>query len=135
MKQYNKFFKKRKGFVKLFPQSAGVLKSVKKRRLKLGLISNSTRFIVMSILNHYNLKKYFDVIMAMEDVKNRKPAPDMILKACKILEVSPKNTIIVGDTSNDMIAGKMAGCIMVGYRIDGEYRINNLKEIEKFIYV
>src|SRR3990170_2787323 len=37
MQQYNKFFKKRKDYVKLFPQSAEVLKNISKRKLKLGL--------------------------------------------------------------------------------------------------
>ena len=133
MRQYNKFFKKRKGYVKLFPQSAEVLKNIKKRKLKLGLISNSTKFIVMSVLNHYKLRKYFDVIIAMEDVKNRKPAPDSVLKACRLLKVKPQNAILIGDTMNDMIAGEKAGCVTVGYKIEGDYKIDELKNIEKLL--
>ena len=71
----------------------------------------------------------------MDDVKRRKPAPDMILKACKMLKVKPKNTILVGDTINDMIAGKRAGCVTMGYKIKGDYTVNNLRKIERFIYV
>jgi len=69
----------------------------------------------------------------MDDVKRRKPAPDMILKACKILKVKPKNTILVGDTKNDMIAGKRAGCITVGYKMMGDYRIDKLYSITRFL--
>ena len=65
----------------------------------------------------------------MDDVKRRKPAPDMILKACKLLRINPKNTILVGDTMNDIIAGKRAGCVTVGYKVKGDYRINNLNQI------
>ena len=133
MQQYNKFFKKRKSYVKLFPQSAEVLKEIKKRKLKLGLISNSTKFIVMSVLNHYKLKKYFDVIITMEDVKNRKPAPDSVLKACRLLKVKPQNAILIGDTMNDMIAGGGAGCVTVGYKIKGDYSINSLNSITNYL--
>lgn len=133
MQQYNKFFKKRKDYVKLFPHSAEVLKNIRKRKLKLGLISNSTNFIVMSVLNHYKLRKYFDVVITMEDVKHRKPAPDSVLKACRLLKVSPKNAIFIGDSINDVIAGKSAGVVTIGYKIEGDYRINELKKVLKFV--
>ena len=130
---YNKRFKKRSKNVKLFPQTRMVLENLSKLDIRLGLISNSTKLIVLAILNRYKLRKYFHVIVTMDDVKRRKPSPDMALKACRILKVKPKNTILVGDTKNDMIASKRAGCIAVGYKIKGEYQINYLKEIERFI--
>ncbi len=126
---YDMNFKKRKALVKLFPEAVDTLKKLKQRPIKIGLITNSTRFIASAILAHFKLKKYFQVIVTMDDVKRRKPAPDMILKAFKILKVKPENTILVGDTMNDMIAGKRAGCITVGYNIKGDYKIDNLKEI------
>ncbi|HLC50204.1 MAG TPA: HAD family hydrolase [Candidatus Nanoarchaeia archaeon] len=130
---FNMFFEKRKNLVRIFPDSKEVLESLKKRKIKLGLLSNSTRFIVLTILDNYKIRKYFDVIVAMEDVKRRKPSPDMVLKACRKLKVNSKNAIIIGDTMNDMIAGRRAGCVTVGYRLKGDYRIDRLKEIERFI--
>ena len=132
---YNLNFKKRKKYVRIFPNSELVLKNLKKKKLKLGLLTNSTEKITMEILEHIKIKKYFDVILTMNDVRRRKPAPDMVLKACRKLKINPENAIVVGDTDNDMIAGKRAGCVTVGYMIKGDYGINRLKEIEKFIYV
>ena len=129
---YNKNFKGRIKHVKLFSQSLPALENLKKYPIKLGLITNSTRFIAAAILNRHKLKKYFDVVITMNDVKRRKPAPDMILKACKILKVKPKNTILVGDTMNDMVAGKRAGCVTVGYKVNGDYRIEKL-DITRFL--
>ena len=126
---HNSNFVKWKNRVKLFPESKITLKKLKKEKIKLGLISNSTKFIVNLILKHNKIKNYFDVIMTLEDVKKRKPAPDMIILACKKLKIKPENAILVGDTKNDMLAGKRAGCITVGYRIKGEYKIDNLNEI------
>ena len=131
--RYNANFIKRKKLVKIFPESKKILSELKKRKIKLALLTNSTTFIALSILKHHKIRKYFDVILAMEDVKKRKPAPDMVLKACKKLGVKPKNAIIVGDTMNDMIAGKRAGCITVGYTIKGDYMVDKLKEIYKLI--
>ena len=125
---YNLKFRNRIRHVKIFPQSKKVLEKLKNKRIKLGLITNSTGFITLTILNHFKLKKYFDVVVTMDDVRRRKPAPDMILKACKTLKVMPKNTILVGDTMNDIIAGRRAGCATVGYKVKGDYEINSLKE-------
>lgn len=130
---YNLNFKKRKRYVKLFPQSATILEKLQKHPIKIGLITNSTRFISSTILNHFNLKKYFSAVVTMNDVKRRKPAPDMILKACKMLKVKPKNTILVGDTMNDIIAGRRAGCITIGYKVKGDYGIDRLNSITRFL--
>lgn len=126
---YNMKYKKWIKSVKLFQQSISILKKLKKEKIKLGLITNSTRIITITILNHFDLKKYFDVIVTMDDVKRRKPAPDMVLKACKILKVKPQNTILTGDTKNDMLAGKKAGCITVGYKMKGDLKINKLNRV------
>lgn len=128
---YNFYFKKRQNHVILFPEVISVLKKLKSKRIKIGLITNSTKEIAYGNLNHFKLKKYFDAVVTMNDVKKRKPNPEMILKACRILNVNPRNTILVGDTKNDMIAGKRAGCTTVGYKVKGDYRINRLNEILK----
>ena len=83
----------------------------------------------MNTIKHYKLKKYFKAIVTVDDVKRGKPAPDMVIKACRILKVNPKNTILIGDSKNDMAAGRRAGCISVGYGINGDYKISSLKEI------
>ena len=127
-----KYFKKNIMYVRIFPETKSVLKKLSKKT-KIGLITNTPRKILNPVLRHYKLKKYFDIIVTVDDVKKGKPAPDMALKACKMLKVIPKNAILVGDTKNDMIAGKRAGCIAVGYKIKGEFEINNLNSITRFL--
>ena len=130
---HNANFKKRKNYVKLNNQPVKILKELQKRKIKLGLITNSSKFITTTILNHFKLRKYFDVILTMDDVERRKPAPDMIFKACKILKVNLKNAILIGDTKNDILAGKNAGCVTVGYKIKGNYKIDKLDSITRFL--
>ena len=127
-----KYFQKNRKYVKVFPKSINVLENLSNRNIRMALITNTPRNILIPTLKYYKLKKYFKAIVTIDDVKKGKPAPDMALKACKMLKVNPKNTILVGDTQNDMIAGKRAGCVTVGYRIKGDYKINELKQIFKF---
>ena len=126
---FNRNFSKRLKLVKLMPGAELTLKELRKRNIKLALITGSTRKITSGILKKFNLKKYFGCILGMEDVKRRKPAPDMVLKACRLLKVKPQNAIIVGDTMNDITAGKRAKCVTVGYKIKGDYIIEKLKDI------
>ena len=132
-KVYLIFFKKRIKYVKLYPQSIPVLQEIKKRKIRTALITNSPKSLVLKILRHHGLKKYFNATITIDDVKKGKPEPDIVLKAIKILNVSPRNTILIGDTRNDMIAGKKAGCITIGYKVKGDHIINNLVEIERFL--
>lgn len=99
----------------------------------MALITNTPKRILIPTLKHYKLRKYFNAIVTIDDVKKGKPAPDMAMKACKLLKVNPENTMLIGDSKNDMIAGKRAGCITIGYKTKGDYKINGLDEVNKFI--
>ena len=124
-----KYFAKNRKYVTVFPKSIDILEKLSDSKLKIALITNTPKRILMHTLKHYKLKKYFKAIVTVDDVKRGKPAPDMVIKACRILKVNPKNTILIGDSKNDMAAGRRAGCISVGYGINGDYKISSLKEI------
>jgi len=128
-----KYFAKNRKYVRVFPNSVNVLKKLSNNNVKMALITNTPKRILVPTLRHYKLKKYFKAIVTVDDVKRGKPAPDMALKACRMLKVRPKNTILVGDTKNDMIAGKRAECITVGYKINGDYKVSRLISITEFL--
>ena len=130
---YNLAFKSRSEFVRLNSEAIPTLEKVKELKMKTCIITNSTRPITMEFLDNFRIKKYFDEIVTMEDVKNGKPAPDMVLKACSLLGIRPADAIVVGDTINDMLAGKSAGCTTIGYKIKGDFKIEELGEIINFI--
>ena len=39
----------------------------------------------------------------------RKPAPGLILRACRELEINPANSILIGDSERDIESGRRAG--------------------------
>ncbi len=119
--------------IKLFPDTLPVLKEVVDKGWKIGLISNSTKGIIAPVMKRHNITKYFDVVMSMNDVKNGKPHPEMVIKACKLLKVKASETVVIGDTQNDMIAGKKAGCMTIGLKTKGDYTINRLSSITRFL--
>lgn len=69
------------------------------------------------------------VVVGSNDVPKAKPAPDMLLRACELLEVSPERAVMVGDSHFDRAAAAGAGCRFVGLGIDGDVRIEQLVEL------
>ena len=70
-----------------------------------------------------------DALVCGTDVAASKPAPDGIRKALAMLGIRADEAIYVGDTSYDREAGRRAGIRFIGYRIDGDARIESLGEI------
>ena len=85
---------------------------VKKKGIKIGIVTTKIRSEAIAILKGYKLP--YDTLIAGDDVKKRKPHPEPVLKACRNLKLKPKDCIFVGDHPFDMMAAKSAGCVAVG---------------------
>ena len=131
--QKDRFFRKNKHLVRIFPHTSTILKETRKKRLKTAIISNSTRSIVGSVLKDKGLRGYFDAILTAEDVGKGKPNPEMVKKACRLLGVRPSQAIVVGDTQNDMKAGKRAGCTTIGYKTKGDFCVKSLRMVMEIV--
>ncbi len=130
---HKKLISKYKNDVKLMPGAKKVLKAIKKKNIKIGLVTNTLRGQTEDKLRHHEIKNYFDAVVTGSDAERVKPYPDPILKLCKNLNVAPDEAILVGDTKNDYRAGKAAGCIVVGLNLDGDFVISKLDELLQLI--
>lgn len=63
------------------------------------------------------------------DVPCPKPAPDMVLAACGLLDTAPEAAVMIGDSAFDRDAAAAAGVRFIGLRTDGEDRIERLDEL------
>jgi HAD superfamily hydrolase (TIGR01509 family) len=118
--------------IELFPDTEEVLHHIKTEyRLKVGLVTNTPRENVNKILEHFHLSNHFDVILTGNDVKRGKPDAEIVITACERLNVQPEHAILVGDTKADFMAGKAAGCsvIGVGENSAGDVHIEKLDEL------
>ena len=94
--------------VKPFNGCKEVLKYLKKKGIKLAIVSSKKNDVIKLGLDLYDLEKYFDVIIGADDVKNHKPDPEGIKLA--VSKLSPKKKVLyVGDNPSDIMAGKNAG--------------------------
>lgn len=61
-----------------------------------------------------SLSDAFDVLVCADDVANRKPHPEPVLRAVELLGVELDRTLFVGDSTFDLIAGRAAGVRTAG---------------------
>jgi len=117
--------------IKIFPETKGVLEKLK--GYKKGLITNTPKNCTYKILEKFSIQKYFDTVVTTDDVEKGKPDPEIVLKACKDLNVDPSKVVLVGDTLSDIKAGREAGCTVVGVKVDGDFTIKDISELTKII--
>lgn len=84
------------------------------KRYRLAIFTSRPREEALYTLRKYELDKFFDVIVSLDDVKETKPFPEGILKILDSLRIAPGNVLYFGDTVDDMIAAKNAGVVGVG---------------------
>lgn len=82
-------------------------------RVPFAVVSGSRRSSVVGSLTALGLLDKFDTIVAAEDYKNGKPAPDGFLLAAERLGVSPKDCLVFEDTALGIQAATAAGMASV----------------------
>jgi len=79
--------------------------------VKIGLNTGYPSKFQEKIINHFEMDRYIDAYISSEEVALGRPYPYMIyslMEQCKILNI--QNVAKIGDTANDMMEGKNAGC-------------------------
>ena len=82
----------------------------------------------MDVLYHLYFEKYLKVAIGASEGIRKKPAPDTAREALRLLQISAKDALYVGDSDVDIQTAKNAGipCISVtwGFR-DRDFLIEN----------
>ena len=81
---------------------------------KLALASGSYHPVIDAILSLKDLRKYFPVIVSVQDVQRGKPAPDVFLRAAELLQVRPEECCVIEDSAAGVEAARSAGMIVIG---------------------
>lgn len=79
---------------------------LKENGFKLALASNTTRSVVDEVIKKLGMANVFDVIVGGDEVKRRKPAPEIYLKTAKLLGLRAKDCVVFEDS----IVGAEAAC-------------------------
>ena len=93
-----------------FPNVTEILEALKKSDYKLGIITNGFGQFQMDNIRALQIEYYFDVILVSEWAGMKKPDERIFFKALEQLQVSPDESVFVGDhPENDVKAAKQVG--------------------------
>ena len=77
--------------------------------IKVGLASSTAQHLVRDEIGTAGLLPYFQTLVCGDMVEHSKPAPDIFLKACEILNADPTKSIAIEDSFNGIRSAHCAG--------------------------
>ncbi len=83
----------------------------------LAVCTNRAKTMAM-VLEHFDLARYFDIVMTALAVANPKPHPEPLLKVLAHYRIGPGAAIFVGDSEVDRQAALAASVPFVAYKAD-----------------
>jgi 2-phosphoglycolate phosphatase len=96
------------------PGLTAALDALTRAGLKLAIATNRSEGGARAILRGFGMELRFEAIVALEHVDQVKPHPEPVYKACAALGVPVGAAAMIGDTPDDMRAGRAAGAWVVG---------------------
>jgi len=105
------------------------LYKLKDRGIKVAVTTADTTSRAEDTLCSLGLASHFDAVVGADRVSSTKPAPDMALLACELLDVHPMDAVVVGDNITDMQMGKSAGVAGVIGVLTGVCQVRQLEAL------
>lgn len=129
----------------VFPGIPDLLRRIRNSGKRLALMTGVEKVMMQFTLKPFGLTTYFEELVTADDVERGKPDPEGILLALKRLGVRPNESIYVGDSPADIIAGKRAG-VSTGAALwspenrgdptaeNPDYEFRSVQQLEDFLF-
>lgn len=94
----------------------GVMEGLARLRaagVQLACVTNKAARFTTDLLERKGLTDFFAVVVCGDSLARKKPDPLPFAHACERLGIAPAHAAVIGDSANDIIAGKAAGCTVI----------------------
>lgn len=115
-----------KNFVKPLPDAINLINSIYSLDINIAVISNDIHSRVKLAMESLGIMDKISLIIGGDEVKNVKPAGDMLLRAIDYFKCNPSDVVNIGDHPND---------IRMGHNSDVKFNIGvltGLNDADKF---
>ena len=93
-----------------YPYVPETLTALQQRGLKLAVVTNKNEAHAKQLLADLDLARYFAHIYGGDSLPEKKPSPLPLASTAAAFGIKPQEMLMVGDSANDILAGKAAGC-------------------------
>lgn len=97
---------------RLLPRVKETLNGLRGKGIKVGIVTRNCEDAVRKVFP--DIDKFCDVFISRNSIKKVKPHPDHLTSAMRALGVSREETMMVGDHTIDILAGKRVGVKTIG---------------------
>ena len=94
----------------VYPGAREGLARLRARGLKLACVTNKPQAFAETLLAAKGLEGSFEFVFGGDAFEQKKPHPLPLRRACEALGSQPRHTLMVGDSVNDALAARAAGC-------------------------
>jgi len=129
----------------VFPGITQLLRRIRSTGRRLALVTGVEKIMMEYTLNPFNLSEFFETRVNADDVRKSKPDPEGINLALSRIKVNPRESMYVGDSPADVIAGKRAG-VLTGAALwspenrgdptteHPDYEFRSVKQLSDFLF-
>ena len=118
--------------VKIYPAVAETLKTLKSKGIILTIASSRSHASLAEYVESLGLSSFISHILGADDVDKGKPDPEPVNRILERFGISPEETMVVGDTSFDIMMGRNAGTRTCGVTY-GNGSMESLNDADRLI--
>ena len=97
-----------------YPDVDSGLKKLQAAGYILALVTNKPILFVPKILQSFGWQDLFSEVLGGDSLPLKKPDPAPLLHVCQMLNVTPEQAVMIGDSRNDILAGQHANMDTLG---------------------
>jgi phosphoglycolate phosphatase len=102
-------------YLKMEPHLMETLQALKERGVLRAINTNRTTS-VPSLMDRFNLRPHFDMVVTALDVKHPKPHPESVEKILRTLGVNKEEALFIGDSEVDRGTAEASGVLFAAYK-------------------
>lgn len=97
-------------FSSVYPEVHEGLAAMRDKGLHLACVTNKPLAFALPLLEKTGLHVYFQIVYGGDSFPKKKPDPQPLLQVCSDFALAPPQVVAIGDSSNDALAARAAGC-------------------------
>jgi 3-amino-5-hydroxybenzoic acid synthesis related protein len=105
---YRKLCQKHINRISLFPEGPILLQKLRALGLKLAVLTGKDRVRTLQTLDHFNIRYFFQEVVASDQLRVPKPDPEGILHTLKLLDCATNEAVMIGDSVSDILCAQRA---------------------------
>lgn len=102
-----------------YPGVISTLQRLRQAGLRAAVVTNKQHRFAVELFERLQMAAWIDLVVGGDTCERRKPDPQPLLYACQRLALPLTQTVVVGDSINDVLAARAGGlsivCVTYGY--------------------